>query len=133
MKTPAAPLVFSLCVCSLYAGAETRTMTLKQALETALQQNPDIVIGRLDQQRARDQVTITRDPFSPKVFAGSGAAWTYGFPTSIDGQAPSIVQARTQMSLFDRPQSYLVAQARESLRGAGIDLTAKRDEVAYRV
>ena len=108
-------------------------MTLKQALETALQQNPDIVIGRLDQQRARDQVTITRDPFSPKVFAGSGAAWTYGFPTSIDGQAPSIVQARTQMSLFDRPQSYLVAQARESLKGTEFDVAVRQEEVAYRV
>ena len=108
-------------------------MTLKQALDLALQQNPDLVIARLDQQRARDQVTITKDPFSPKVFAGSGAAWTYGFPTSIDGQAPSIVEARTSMALFDRPQSYLVAQAKEALKGTEFDLAAKQEEVAYRV
>jgi outer membrane protein TolC len=128
MKTSAALLVFSLsCV------AETRTMTLKQALDLALQQNPDLVIARLDQQRARDQVTITKDPFSPKVFAGSGAAWTYGFPTSIEGQAPSIVEARTSMALFDRPQSYLVAQAKEVSKGTEFDLDARQEEVAYRV
>jgi outer membrane protein TolC len=128
MKTTAALLVFSIS-----CAAETRTMTLKQALDLALQQNPDLVIARLDQQRARDQVTITKDPFSPKVFAGSGAAWTYGFPTSIDGQAPSIVEARTSMALFDRPQSYLVAQAKEALKGTEFDLAAKQEEVAYRV
>jgi outer membrane protein len=114
-------------------AAQTRTLTLKQALNLALEQNPDLVIARLDQQHARDQVTIARDPFSPKVFAGSGAAYTNGFPISIDGQAPSIVQARTSMALFDRPQSYLVAQAREQQRGAGLDIEAKRQEIAYQV
>ncbi|HEY7334066.1 MAG TPA: TolC family protein [Bryobacteraceae bacterium] len=128
MKSPAL-----LLLCALCCAAETRTLTLKQALDLALQQNPDLVIARLEQQRARNQVTIARDPFSPKVFAGSGAAWTYGFPTSIDGQAPSIMEARTSMSLFDRPQSYLVASASESLRGTGFDITTRQEEAAYRV
>ncbi|MBV8841510.1 MAG: TolC family protein [Bryobacterales bacterium] len=128
MKTPALFLVFCAC-----AAAETRILTLKQALDLALEQNPDLVIARLDEQRARDQVIIARDPFSPKVFAGSGLAWTYGFPTSIEGQAPSIMEARTNMSLFDRPQAYLIAQARENLKGSAFDLAAKQEEVAFRV
>src|SRR5689334_21832597 len=99
-----APVLFLLC--AVVCAAESRTLTLRQALDLALQQNPDLVISRLDQQKARDQVTITKDPFMPHVYAGSGAAYTNGFPTSIDGNAPSIVEARTVMSLFDRPQSY---------------------------
>src|SRR5580704_18587317 len=113
MKIPAM-LVFSALVCV----AETRTLTLRQALDLALQQNPDLVIARLDQERARYAVTIAHDPFQPKVFAGSGAAYTTGFPASIDGAAPSIFQARTQMAIFYRPQSYQIAQAHENLRGA---------------
>ncbi len=89
-------------------------MTLRQALDLALAQSPDLVLARLDQQKARYQVTIAHDPFVPKVFGGSGAAWTSGFPTSIDGSAPAIFQAKTQMALFDRPQSYQVAQANEA-------------------
>jgi outer membrane protein TolC len=128
MKVPVLFLTFAVgCF------AETRTLTLKQAVDMALQQNPDVVIARLDQQKARDQRTIARDPFSPKVFASSGAAWTYGFPTSIDGEAPSIVQLRTQMSVFDRSQSYLAAAASESLRGAGFDVQTRQQEAAYRV
>ena len=118
---------------ALSCVAQTRTLTLRQALDLALQQNPDMVIARLDQQRASDQVLISKDPFSPKVYAGSGLAWTYGFPTSIDASPPSIIDAKTNMSLYDRPQSYLVAQAKESLRGAGISLNQRQAEVIYRV
>jgi outer membrane protein len=114
-------------------AAETRTLTLRQALELALQQNPDLVIARLDEQKARDQVLINKDPFTPKFYAGSGLAYTSGFPTSIDGSAPSIVQIKTNMALFDKPQSYLVAQAKEALRGVGISLDQRQAEVVYRV
>jgi outer membrane protein TolC len=120
-----------ICTCCLFA--ETKTMTLREALNLALAQNPDLLLARLDQQKARAQVTLARDPFQPKVFAGSGAAWTSGFPASIDGSAPAIVQVKTQMALFDQPQRYQIAEANENLRGAAIDSTRRQDEVAYRV
>jgi outer membrane protein TolC len=123
--------VFALL--SLSASGEVRTMTLRQALDVALNQNPDILLARLDQQKAREQVTGARDPFVPKVYGGTGVAYTHGFPTSIDGAAPSIFQARTQMALFNRPQSYQRAQANEATRGADIDVASKQDQIVYRV
>jgi outer membrane protein len=124
-------LIFVIWTCCAFG--EVKTMTLRDALDLALAQSPDIMLARLDQQKAREQVTIARDPFVPKVFAGSGAAWTSGFPASIDGAAPSILNAKTQMALFDRPQSYQVAQARENMRGAALDVGRQQDEVAFRV
>jgi outer membrane protein TolC len=126
-----APVVLFLIAFS--ATAEVRTLTLRDALDIALKQNPDVVLARLDQQRARAQVTIAKDPFVPKVFAGSGAAYTNGFPMSIDGNAPALVQAKTQMAIFDRPQSLRAAQANEAARGSEIDIGLRQDEVAYRV
>jgi outer membrane protein len=128
MRTLAAFLLGALC-----AGAETRTLTLRQTIDLALSQSPEILLARLDAQKARDQVIIAKDPFIPKVYAGSGAAWSSGFPASIDGAAPSIFQTKTQMSLFDRPQSYQIAQANENLRGSEIDVAKQQDEVVYRV
>jgi outer membrane protein TolC len=52
---------------------------------------------------------------------------------SIDGNAPAILQARTQMAIFDRPQSYRAAQANEAVRGLEFDLGMRQDEAAYRV
>src|ERR1051326_3113262 len=115
------------------AAAEVRTLTLREALDIALKQNPDVVLARLDQQRARAQVTIIKDAFVPKVFAGSGAAYTNGFPMSIDGNAPAVLQAKTQVAIFDGPQSLRAAQASEAARGAEIDIALRQDEVAYRV
>jgi outer membrane protein len=128
MKAFAVFLLFSLS-----AAAEVRVMTLREVVALAMDQNPDVIVARLDGQKAKAQITIAHDPFTPKVFAGSGAAWTYGFPSSIDGNAPSIVQAKTVMSIFDRPQSYVVAQATEAARGAEVDIAIKQDEAAYRV
>jgi outer membrane protein TolC len=112
--------------------AEIHTLKLREAVDRALLQNPDIALARLDEQKAAQAVRLAKAPFSPTLAAGSGLAKTYGFPMSIDGAAPSIVQARAKEDLFNRQQSYLVKSARETARGAGIATSAKRDEIAFR-
>jgi outer membrane protein TolC len=52
---------------------------------------------------------------------------------SVEGSAPSIVQANAIAYIFNRPQSYQVAQAKENARGATLTVAGKRDEVAWRV
>jgi len=112
--------------------AEVHTLTLSQALDLALKQNPDLTLTRLDEQKVVQGVQLAKDPFTPRVTAGSGLAYVSGFPLSIEGSAPSILQARATESLFNRQQTYQLAQARENARGAGIVTSAKRDEIAFR-
>lgn len=114
------------------AGAEVHDLTLRQALDLAARQNPDVLLARLDQQHAVAGIRIARDPFRPKVYAGSGLAYTYGYPNSIEGNAPSLFQVRTDMSLFNRPDAYEVAAASESARAADYGAQAKEDDAAYR-
>lgn len=113
--------------------AETRTLTLKQAVDLALEQNPDLVLARLDEIKANQAIRAARDPFMPKVFVGSGLAYTYGFPMSIDGSAPSIVQARAVASIYDKSKSLKVAEERENARTVKLTSEGKREEVAERV
>src|ERR1035441_8061945 len=105
--------VLTLLAVGMLARAEVRTMTLREAVDRALKENPDLVIARLDLLKSQYAVKISKDPFVPKVTGGSGAAWTSGYPASINGQPPSIFEARADMSIFNRPQAYNVAQARE--------------------
>ncbi len=123
--------IFVLVSSTALGLAETHSLTLRQAVETALKENPDLVLSRLDEQKAQDSVRVAKDPFVPKVYAGSGAAKTWGYPSSIEGAAPSIIQARTDMSLFNKPKSYELARVRENARGATISTQSKTDEVAY--
>lgn len=126
-------ILFLLAAFTLAAQAETHTLTLKQAIQIALTQNPDIVMARLDEMKANAGIRVAHDPFSPHIYAGSGLAWNSGFPLSIEGSAPAVFQAKALQSLFNRPQTYLVAQARETARGAGIASAERRDEVVYRI
>lgn len=119
--------------CPLIGIAEVHTLTLSQAIATALKQSPEVLIARLDQQKAAAAVRIAHDPFVPKVYAGSGAAWVSGYPLSIEGQPPSFFQTQTSMSLFNRPQSWELARQRENARGAAINTEEKTDDVIYRI
>jgi outer membrane protein len=121
-----------LLVFTCLARAEVRPMTLRQAVETALQQNPDITLARLDEEKARQGVRVARDPFTPRLIVGSGLAYSNGFPMSIEGSAPSVVQAHIVQDIFNRQQTLAVAQAKEDARGAALVTTGKRDEVVFR-
>lgn len=119
----------------LMAGAicaQERTITLREAVDLALKQNPDIALARLDERKAGEAVRVVQDPFVPKITAGSGLAYSSGLPMSIEGATPSIFQAQATKFVFNRQQTHLVAQAREDARGVAITTAAKREEIALR-
>ena len=84
--------------------AEVRTVTLAQVLDLAMTQSAEAALARLDERRAAAAVQAARDPFFPKIFAGSGLAYSSGFPLSIEGSAPSILESRAIASVFNQPQ-----------------------------
>jgi outer membrane protein len=120
-----------LCVSAAAVFAEVHPLTLRQAVELALKENPDIVLSRLDQQKAEAAIRVAKDPFVPKLYAGSGLAKVWGYPTSIEGAAPAIIQTRTEMALYNRAKTYELARVRETARGAEFDTQSKSDQVAY--
>ena len=111
---------------------EVRTMSLRQVLDAAIVQNPEVAFARLEEEKSSDDIVLAKDPFHPKLFIGSGVAYSSGFPMSIDGSAPAILQARAVASIFDRPQSYRVNAARERRRISELDTQSKREEIANR-
>jgi len=121
-------VVFFLGMCQ----AEVHTLTMREAVARALKESPDVVLARLEEQRAAQAARLAHAVFVPRVVVGSGAALSDGFPMSIEGSAPSIFQANAISSVFNRAQSLRVAAAKESRRGAEIDANAKQEEVVYR-
>jgi outer membrane protein TolC len=124
-------IVFLLFAPGLQAGQ--RTLTLREAVGLALRQNPDVVLARLDEQRAALEVQAAREPALPRLIVGSGLAWSSGMPMSIEGATPAVIQAKAVRTIWNRPQGYQVAQARESARGAAAASAAVREDAALRV
>ncbi len=85
-------LAIAFTTFTIIVSAEVRPLTLRQTLELAARQNPDVTLARLDEQRAEQGIKVAVDPFRPKIYGGSGVAATYGYPNSIDGSAPSLFQ-----------------------------------------
>ena len=113
-------------------AAEVHSFTLRQAADLALKQNPDVLLARLEEHKAAQQVQVARDPFFPKLYVGSGLAYSSGFPMSIEGAAPAVVQAKAVASVYDRQQKYRVAQARQDHRTSQIESQVRTEEAVFR-
>lgn len=106
---------------------ETHKLTFDQALERARREAPEVLLARFDEVQAQQAIRVARDPFSPKVAVGSGLAYTNGFPLSIEGSAPSLFQAKISQSVFNRPQSYLLAKSRVDSQSIAQSVNERRD------
>jgi outer membrane protein len=122
-----------LALLAAAANAETYTLTMKQAVDLGLTRNPEVTLAKLDELRATQSVRLTQDPFYPHVGAGSGLAYTNGMPLSIEGSAPSIIQAKASEELFNRPQHYAVEQQREIAKTATYATAQRSDDIAWQI
>ena len=129
----AATLVFLALGPSPAAAEPPRPITLRQAIGIALEQNSDVLLARLDAEKAEYAVREARAPFSPQLVVGSGLAATSGIPQSVEGASPSIVRAVGRQFLYNREQSNRVKQARELAVAAEHVVASRQDEVAFRV
>ena len=126
-------LTVALAVLSPSGAQQPKPITLRTAVEIALKANPDVLLARLDQEKAHQGVREARAPFSPQLTVGSGLAYTNGIPQSVEGSTPSIVRAVGRQFLYNRAQSNRVKEARELETAAGHSAEGKRNEVAFRV
>jgi len=109
-------LLFSVVVPTTQAQ-ETSTstsavsLTLKRAIELALQNSKDIQVAKLQASLANRSAMITRSQFMPNLYAGSGAGYTYGIPETPGGRAPALFDITYTEQIFNEP-----------LRGEGKEL-----------
>jgi outer membrane protein TolC len=76
-------------------------ITLKRAITLALDNSPDLALARARQAVAKSTTDVSRSAFGPNLYTGSGAAYTYGFPQTPSGAAPSIVNLSYLQTLFN--------------------------------
>src|ERR1700687_4304571 len=90
----------------------TVALTLKRAIELALQNSKDIQVAKLQASLADRSAMITKSQFLPNLSAGSGLGYTYGFHETPGGRAPSVFTLTSAEQVFNEP-----------LRGHGKEMT----------
>ncbi len=107
-------LLSSLAICgstSLVAQTGEKRLPFRTAIELALKNSPANGISRYDQQRAKAIVSQSKDFFLPSMVFGSGLGFSYGFPLSLEGAAPSIFNVNVQGGLINFAQKENVKAA----------------------
>ena len=92
--SPVLPLIFSLT-------ANAETLTLKRAVQLALAHSPAAAQASADEQRAFAAYREARNQYIPQVTVGSGLGASWGYPLSLEGSAPSLVNMTAQSALFN--------------------------------
>jgi len=93
-------ILLLLIFCGSLSGFSEQ-LTFQHALELALTHSPQIGLATADQMKAQAALEEIRSSYKPNVGLGSGLGWSYGFPMTIEGSAPSIFQVNYQSALLN--------------------------------
>jgi outer membrane protein TolC len=109
--------------------AAPQALSFRHAIELALTHSGEMTIASSDQVRVHENYLEARDQFLPQVTVGSGLAATYGFPLSIEGSAPTIVNVNTQQFLINFAQRDFIRAAKQDWKAGDLFSRDKRDQV----
>src|SRR5215469_1835939 len=95
--------------------AQPVALTLKRAIELALQNSKDIQVAKIQASIADRAAMINKAQFLPNLYAGSGAGYTYGIPETPGGRAPALFSVTYTEQIFNEP---LRGQGKEQIEQA---------------
>src|SRR2546427_4420724 len=104
-------------------------LTLKRAIELALQNSKEIQVAKIQASVADRAAQITKADFLPNLYAGSGAGYTYGIPETPGGRAPSIFNVTYTEQVFNLPLRGAAKEQQEQARAQKILLEDMRSAV----
>jgi outer membrane protein TolC len=104
-------------------------ITLKRAVELALQHANGLAIAAADEQRASAAYSELRGNFVPQVTTGAGLGWSYGFPLSLEGAAPSLFNVNAQSALFHFEMHDFLNATRAEIAAASLRKKDQRNQV----
>ena len=104
-------------------------VTLKHAVELALKHATAADIAAADEQRAFAAYRELRNNFIPQLTAGSGLGYSYGFPLSLEGAAPSLFNLTAQSPLYHFELHDFLGAARAETTAATLHKKDQRNQL----
>src|ERR1039458_8345369 len=104
-------------------------LPLERAIRLALAHSTSSAIANADVQRTFASYRELRNNFVPQLNIGSGLGWTYGYPLSIEGSAPALVNAVAQSSVFNPAQRQFLGAAKIDWHAAEFQEKDQRNAV----
>jgi outer membrane protein TolC len=107
-------------------------LTLRRAIELALENSKDIQVAKIQASVADHAALINKAQFMPNLYAGSGAGYTYGIPETPGGRAPALFDVIYTEQVFNEPLRGQGKEQQEQAKAQKIVLEDVRNSVIVR-
>jgi outer membrane protein TolC len=115
--------------CFLLSAHAAEPLPLKRAVELALKHSTIAVAAEADVQRALASYHEARSQYIPQAVVGSGLGQAWGYPLSLEGSAPSIVNFTAQSAVFNAGLRDFVRAAKIEMQATGFQSKDQRNQV----
>lgn len=121
--------VLGLLLISFCGQLAAEQVPLKRAVELALAHSTTMQASQTDEQRAFASYHEARNQYLPQMTIGSGLGKSYGYPLSLEGSAPSIVNTTAQFALINPALRDFVRAARTDYQASTLQTKDQRNQV----
>ena len=111
----------------------TETLTLRRAVELALEHSTGVKIAQYDQKKAERSLAEAKYAFIPQVVVGSGLGYSNGFPLSLENLAPSLLNINSSAYVINMAQKEFINAGRHELSAMMKMSEERRAQVVYDV
>jgi len=128
----AAALLFCLLSIPIFCPAadpSAAPIPFRNAVEMALEHSGVMGIAAMNQWRAREAYQELRANYIPQITVGSALGYSYGFPLTLEGSAPSVVNFNTSQSVFNIALYKAMKAAKVDWHATSLDVQDKRNAV----
>jgi len=122
-------LCWSLAVLLFNSVANAEPVPLKRMVELALSHSSVMSAAAADVQRASGTYREQRNLYLPQFVVGSGLGASYGFPLSLEGSAPSIINMNAMSALFNPALRDFVRATKTEWKAAQVQSKDQRNQV----
>jgi outer membrane protein TolC len=88
-------------------------LSLQRAIELALARSTSSVAAKADVERAFASFRELHNNYYPQLVAGSGLGYSFGFPLTLEGAAPSVFNVSAQSTIYNPSQLQFTNAARK--------------------
>jgi outer membrane protein TolC len=122
--------IFSaVLVLMMAAHSQAEPLPLERAIRLALTHSTSSAIANADVQRTFASYLELRNNYVPQIIAGSGLGWTYGYPLTIEGSPPALLDVVAQSSVFNPGQRQFLNAAKMEWRASEFQDKDQRNAV----
>jgi outer membrane protein TolC len=125
--------VFSLLATGLVLSAalpaQAEPLTLKRAVELALSHSPAAAEVNTDVARAMASLREAHNQYVPQLMVGAGLGETWGYPLSLEGSAPSLINVTAQSALLNPALRDFVTAARTEYKATQEASKDRRNQI----